>query len=104
MTQTSLEERERLWEDTKRGELATVARWQMQGSAQGQGRSQSFPVQGGPSSTICPGPWWDTAVLSHKSSQQGWARSGRIREAKSREDFRKMVQRVRELILEVPWK
>lgn len=102
MTKTSLEEQEHLWEDTKRGELTTVTRWQMQGSAQGQSRRQRFPCTG--RSILHLLPWWDTAVLSHKSSQQGWARSGRIREAKSHEDFRKMVQRVRELILEVPWK
>lgn len=32
-------------------------------------------------------------MLSHKNSQQGWARSGRVREAKSREDFGNMFQR-----------
>lgn len=100
MTKTSLEEQEHLWEDTNRGELTTVSRWQMQGSAQGQSRSQRFPCT--ERSILHLLPW---GLVGHrKSSQQGWTRSSRIRGAKSREDFRKMVQRVRELILEVPWK
>lgn len=79
MTKTSLEEQEHLWEHTKRGESTTVTRWQMQGSAHSQRRSQEFPCTAKSILHLLP---WGSVGHSSAEPQEQSARMGKVRQGK----------------------